>query len=68
MFKNSVTSKKCPKVTFVDIFIENVDYTFIYYQDIQFVDWNSMKKEVFKKEQVWRINQDKVLIFEGLEH
>ena len=39
MFKNSVTHpRKCPKVTFVNVFIENVDYTFIFYQHINFLD------------------------------
>ena len=50
--------RKCPKVTFVDIFIENVSYIFIFYQHINSLDWNSMKKDIFKNKQVWKLNQD----------
>ena len=42
--------RKCLKVTFVDIFIDNVDYAFIFYQQIHFLKWNSMRKEIFKNE------------------
>ena len=40
--------RKCPKVTFLDIFFENVDYNFIFYQHIHFLERNSMKKEISK--------------------
>ena len=63
MFKNSVRSKKCPRVTFVDIFIENVDYVFIFYQQIYFLYWNNIKKEIFKNEQFWKLNQDNHFLF-----
>ena len=53
--------RKCPKVTFVEIFIEYVDYTLIFYEHIHFLDWNSIKKEIFREEQVWRLNHDKSL-------
>ena len=41
--------RNCLKVTFVDIFIENIDYTFIFHQHIHFLDWNSMKKQASLK-------------------
>ena len=63
MFKTSETSKKSD---FLDTVIKNVGYTFVFYQHIHFLDWNSMKKEIFKNEQVWRLSQDKhFLSFKG---
>ena len=50
--------RKCPKVTSVDVFIENVGYTFMFYQHIHFFDLKSMKKEIFEIQQVWRLHQD----------
>ena len=41
--------RKCSKVTFVDIFVEDFDYTFIFHQYIHFLDWNSTKKGNFQK-------------------
>ena len=57
MFKNSLTSKKMPKSDFWGYFHWNY-WLHALYQQIHFLDWNNMKNEIFKNEQVWRLNQD----------
>ena len=60
--------RKCPKVTFVDIFIEMLTTTSyfisIYISLIEIVS----KKKFSKRSKVWTLTQDKPLVFEGLEH